>query len=103
MEVNLLVRPGEVVQRGGTVIMAFESTQPPRLAEFPPLPERSVHYVVYMAVKHWRRVAPELETPNMLLNVTGHCFYDAETKSIAVLARKVDVRSAQSRRPGGPA
>lgn len=98
MEVSLLGRPGEAVRRGGTVVIAFESTQPPQLAEFPPLPERRVRYVVYLSAKQWRRVAPALELPGNVLSVSGHCFYDAETKSIAVLARKVEARSGQMRR-----
>src|SRR5574341_15377 len=98
MEASLLGHPGEAVQRGSTVILAFESTQPPRLAGFPPLPERTVRYVVYLAAKHWRRVAPELEQPGKVFSVTGPCFYDAETRSIAVLARKVEARNERARK-----
>ncbi len=98
MEVSLVGRPGEAVQRGGTVILAFESAQPPRLAEFPPLPERTVRYVVYIAAKQWRGVAPEMENPENVLGVTGYCFYDAETRSIAVLARKVEARNERARK-----
>lgn len=98
---RLLGLPGEVITSGSTVILALESRRPPSMPdEFPPLPDRTVRYVVYLAAKQWQRLEQELSAPQRLLAVEGPCFYDSETQSLAVLARKAETKAERDRRPG---
>lgn len=95
MKVRLIGRPGEVQQRGTTVVTAFATRKAPLLPEgLPDAPAEPTVYTVYIAGKQWARVAPALEAdPALGVVIEGHCFHDAELNGLAVLAQSVMLKA----------
>jgi hypothetical protein len=99
MKVRLIGRPGEVQQRGTTVVTAFATRKAPLLPDgLPDAPAEPTVYTVYIAAKQWSRVAPALEAdPTLGVVVEGHCFHDAELNGLAVLAQSVMLKAPMMR------
>jgi len=99
MKVKLIGRPGEVLQRGTTVVTAFATRKAPLLPEgLPEAPAEPTVYTVYIAAKQWARVAPALEAdPTLGVVIEGHCFRDAELNGLAVLAQSVMLKAPTMR------
>jgi hypothetical protein len=99
MKVRLIGRPGEVQQRGTTVVTALATRRAPLLPDgLPDAPAEPTVYTVYIAAKQWARVAPALEAdPNLGVVIEGYCFHDAELKGLAVLAQSVMLKAPTMR------
>lgn len=88
---KLTLKPGRVVQRGSTLVMVADCSQPPKqvVAEYTNLPARVVSYVVYITQKQWRKVVGETDLTDRSLGLNGVCFYDPEVESLAVLVQNL--------------
>ncbi len=88
---KLVVRPGQFVQRGATLVMALECAQAPKavLAEYPDLPQRTVPFVVYVAAKNWQKLIATTDPAGHNISFNGICFYDVELEALTVLAQNV--------------
>lgn len=93
MKVTLIGKPGTVVERGDTVILALEYRGTPTLPTgLPEWQVKAVPYTVYIAAKQWRKVAPVLaESPDAKVLIRGQCVFDAAVVGLAVLAQEVSV------------
>jgi hypothetical protein len=91
--VKITVRPGVVVQRGATVVMAFDCSQAPEpvLSEYPDLPQRVVSYVAYASERQWRRIVEGRNEAEQNVSMNGVCFYDGETESLSVLVQNINL------------
>jgi hypothetical protein len=102
VKIVLVGRPGAVVQRPNCVITAMDSTRGPSLPQgLPAIPATPTTYTVYIAHKHWARVAAALTNPDDALVVEGWAAFDPELEGIAVFATFVTTklsRAAQQRR-----
>lgn len=88
---KLVIKPGKIVQRGATLVLAALSAQAPKsvLAEYPDLPQRVVPFVVYAAEKQWRKLTAGDDPTGHSLALNGICFYDAELEAMTVLAQNM--------------
>ncbi|MBL8057000.1 MAG: hypothetical protein JNK29_09900, partial [Anaerolineales bacterium] len=87
MRIQLTGRPGQAIHHGPTVLTALTSRQAPRLPEGVPEPP-PVTYLVYSVEKQWRPAAAA-----GAVQIDGYCLYDAELKSLTVLAQRVSARA----------
>jgi len=89
--VKLILKPGQVIQRGATLVLAADSNQPPKkvLAQYSDLPVRAVAFTVYISQKQWHKVVGETDLKDRSLGLNGVCFYDPEVESLAVLAQNL--------------
>jgi hypothetical protein len=88
---KLTVKPGQLVQRGATLVMVADCSQPPDpvASKYPDLPVRVVSYTLYITQKQWRKVVGETDLTERSLGLNGICFYDPETESLAVLVQNL--------------
>jgi PHAX RNA-binding domain len=88
---KLVIKPGQFVQRGATLVMVVESSQAPKsiMAEYPDLPQRTVTFVVYAAEKQWRKLTAEADPAGRSISLNGICFYDPELAAMTVLAQNL--------------
>lgn len=88
---KLTLKPGQIVQRGSTIVLAADCSQPPKQvkAEYPDLPVRVVSFVIYLTQKQWRKVIGETDLTDRSLGLNGVCFYDPEVEAMAVLVQNL--------------
>jgi hypothetical protein len=89
MEIRITGQPGAVQHFGNTIVFALENRVTPS-EDWPEMPERAVPYVVFVSARQWRQAALD-QNAQAAVDVSGYCFFDAETKCLIVLARKIAV------------
>lgn len=94
MKIRIVGRPGRIERRDGLVVFQMRDTSaPPKLPKvLPPLPNATQTYVVYMATKHWLRVAPELEKDDRPLTIEGAAVFDPQLSRMVIYAQEVYIR-----------
>lgn len=101
VKIILVGRPGVVVTRPNCVITAMASTRGPSLPRgLPAIPATPTTYTVYIAQKHWDRVADALSNPDDVLVVEGWAAFDPELEGIAVFATFVTTQRTRTPRKG---
>lgn len=97
MKVTLIGRPGKIIERGDCIITAMPTMQVPSLPKGLPVPDTTSQtlVLVYIAKKHYRKVAEALQQPEDVLIVEGFGVYDPQIKGMALLASNVTTRSLQ--------
>lgn len=88
---KLVIKPGQIVQHGATLVMTALSSQAPKsiMAEYPDLPQRTVAFVIYAAEKQWRKLAATEDPTGRNLSLNGICFYDPDLEAMTVLAQNL--------------
>lgn len=94
MKIRIVGRPGKIERRDSLVVFQMrDSVLPPKLPKvLPPLPDAPQTYVVYMAAKHWLRVAPELEKDDCPLTIEGAAVFDPQLGKLVIYAQEVYIR-----------
>src|SRR5574341_957375 len=93
VKITVTGRPGSVVHREGTVVLALEDNHEASLPRSVPAPpEEPTLYLVYVAARQWAAVEPAMQNPNDVLIVQGTCAYDEAAKGIAVFAASVTTK-----------
>lgn len=94
MKIRIVGRPGKTERRDGLVIFQMHSpVLPPKLPKvLPPLPDTPQTYVIYMAVKQWLRVAPQLEQDDHALIVEGAAAFDPQLGKLVIYAQEAYIR-----------
>jgi hypothetical protein len=94
MKIRIVGRPGKIERRDGLVVFQMrDSAAPPKLPKvLPPLPDAPQTYVVYMAAKHWLRVAPEVEKDDCPLTIEGAAAFDPQLGTLVIYAQEVYIR-----------
>jgi hypothetical protein len=104
VKITVTGRPGSVVRREGTVVLALEDNHPSSLPRSVPVPpEEPTLYLVYVAARQWADVEPALQNPNDVLIVQGTCAYDEAAQGIAVFAASVTTKLTKTSSQRGPA
>jgi hypothetical protein len=94
MKIRIVGRPGKIERRDGLVVFQMrDASAPPKLPKvLPPMPDAPQTYVVYMAAKHWLRVAPELEKDDCPLTIEGAAAFDPQLGRMVIYAQEVYLR-----------
>lgn len=99
VKVTLIGRPGRVIEQGQCVITAMKPMKSPTLPKgMPAPPATATSYGVYIARRHWLRVAEALQNPEDLLIVEGFAAYDPKLQGVAVFATNVTTKHLQAAR-----
>ena len=104
VKITVTGRPGSVVLREGTVVLALEDDHESSLPKSVPAPPAEpTLYIVYVAARQWAAVEPALQNPNDILIVQGTCAYDEAAQGIAVFAASVTTKFTKTSSQRGPA
>jgi hypothetical protein len=97
VKMTLIGRPGKVVEQGQTVVTTMKTTgKAPAMPKGVPVPpDLPMTYVVYIAVKQWRKVVDFLKNPDDVLIVEGFPTFDPELKKMTLLALSVVTKHQQ--------
>ena len=100
MKVTVMGRPGNVRAHGPFMITTMRDSQksPPLPKGLPPMPESKLLYLVYIAKKHWKKVADYLENPDDALIVEGFLNYDKEMKRMAIFTQSATTKMIERER-----
>jgi hypothetical protein len=73
VKMTLIGRPGRVIEKGNVVLTSLPSRKPPSLPKgLPQPPGKPTTYVVYIALKQWRKVRDALKDPADCLIIEGY-------------------------------
>ena len=96
VKLTLIGRPGKLIDKGQIMLTTMKSTKAPSLPKgLPKPPDKETTYIVFIAVKQWRRVAESIKDPEDALIIEGYPFFDERLKTIAVLAQSVTTKLLQ--------
>lgn len=100
MKITVMGRPGKVRVHGPFVITTMRDGQksPPLPKGLPPMPESKLLYLVYMAKKHWKKVADYLQNPDDALIIEGFLNYDKEMKRMAIFTQSATTKVIERER-----
>jgi hypothetical protein len=99
VKLTLIGRPGKMVEKGGMVLTTMQSSKAPSLPKgLPAPPPEPVTFLVFIALKQWRKVADALDTdPDDRLIVEGYPVYDNRIKggTMCLYAKMVTTTALQ--------
>jgi PHAX RNA-binding domain len=97
VNITLTGRPGQVIEKGAFVMTAMPAMAIPALPKGIPVPDvyEKPKILVYIAAKHWRKVADAIQDPEDRLIVEGFAVYEPAIKGLAVLAQNVTTKHLQ--------
>ena len=100
MKITLIGRPGKVTERGNVVLTSMQGTKAPSLPKGLPTPPpaEGTTYIVFIAMKQWRRVAEAIKDPDDALIIEGYPFFDKRMSNMAVLTQSVTTRLLQQKK-----
>jgi hypothetical protein len=102
MRIKLIGRPGSIERRDGVVVFQMRADDPPKLPRvLPPLPDAPQIHVVYLAAKHWLKVAAAVEQTDTKIVIEGYAAFDPALGKLVVYAR--DARVVNRRPTAAPA
>jgi hypothetical protein len=97
VNVTVIGRPSQVVERQGVVILALRSTKAPTLPKgLPPLPSTPTNYMIFIQQKQWHKVREAMEQPDDALIVEGYPVHAPRFAGITVYATSVTTKALQA-------
>lgn len=89
MKVTLIGRPGDIVRFQHTVVTTVAYTPRSLMLPkgMPTPPEETLHAVLYIAAKHWRKVEESLQRPEDKLIAEGYAVWDDRLRRLAVFVQ----------------
>ena len=76
-KMTLIGRPGRVLEKGSLVLTSMEGSKAPSLPKgLPDLPQERTTYIIYIALKQWRKVREAIKNPEDRLIVEGYPVFD---------------------------
>jgi hypothetical protein len=89
VKVTLIGRPGEVARFQHTVVTTVAYTPRSLMLPkgMPAPPEETLHAVLYIAAKHWRKVEESLQRPEDKLIAEGYAVWDDRLRRLAVFVQ----------------
>ncbi len=97
MNVTIIGRPTQVVERQGVVVVALRSTKAPTLPKgLPPLPNVPTTYMIFIQQKQWNKVRDAMEQPDDTLIVEGYPVHEPRFAGITVYATQVTTKALQA-------
>ncbi len=100
MKVTVIGRPGKIRAHGSFMITTMRGSEkaPPLPKGVPPMPESKLLYLLYIAKKHWKKVADYLENPDDALIIEGFLNYDKEMKRMAIFTQSASTKVMERER-----
>lgn len=102
VKVTIVGRPGRVIEKGKVVITSMENSKPPNLPKgLPAPPGDPTVYLVYIAMKQWRKVKESLEDPSDKLIIEGYPVFDkriGKTGAMTIYAQSTTTKLIQQAR-----
>ena len=103
MNVTIMGRPGEIVERQGVIILGMRSTTTPTLPkDLPALPEQPTNYLVFVSQKQWKKVADAIKHPEDKLIIEGYPVQHPCFAGITVYATQVTTTHLQAAKRQSP-
>ncbi len=97
MNVTVIGRPAQVVERQGVVVAALRSTKAPTLPKgLPPLPATPTTYMIFIQQKQWNKVHETMQQPDDTLIVEGYPVHEPRFAGITVYATSVTTKALQA-------
>ena len=103
VKVNIVGRPGRVIEKSTVVITSMQNSQPPNLPNGLPVPASDpTIYIVYIAMKQWSKVKDSIEkNPDDKLIIDGYPAFDkriGKTGAMTIFAQSVTTQKLQQAR-----
>ncbi len=103
VKLTLIGRPGRIVEKGPVVITSLQSSKPPALPKgLPKPPGEPTTYIVYIAIKQWRKVKDAInQNPEDKLIIEGYPVFDrriGQNGTMTVYAQMVTTKFTQQAR-----
>jgi len=100
VKVNIIGRPGRVIEKSTVVITSMQNSQPPNLPKGLPVPTSDpTTYIVYIAMKQWSKVKDSIEkNPDDKLIVDGYPAFDkriGKNGAMTIFAQSVTTQKLQ--------
>lgn len=95
VKITLVGRPGKIIEQPTFIATMLDSGKLPPLPKGLPAPPAGTAFLVYIARRHWARVAASLRDPDDALIVEGVPLLDADQRHIAVFALHVTTKLLQ--------
>jgi hypothetical protein len=97
VNVTIIGRPNQVVERQGVVILGLRSTKPPTLPKgLPPLPVTPTTYMIFVQQKQWNKVRDAMQHADDALIVEGYPVHEPRFAGITVYATQVTTKHLQA-------
>jgi hypothetical protein len=97
VNVTVIGRPTQVVERQGVVILALRSTKAPTLPKgLPTLPATPTTYMIFIQQKQWNKVRATMQQPDDALIVEGYGVHAPRFAGITVYATQVTTKALQA-------
>jgi hypothetical protein len=103
VKVNIVGRPGRVIEKSTVVITSMQNSLPPNLPNGLPVPAKDpTTYIVYIAMKQWSKVKDSINNnPNDKLIIDGYPAFDkriGQTGAMTIYAQSVTTQMLQQER-----
>jgi hypothetical protein len=97
VNVTVIGRPSQVVERQGVIILALRSTKAPTLPKgLPPLPSTPTTYMIFVQQKQWNKVREAMQNADDALIVEGYPVHEPRFAGITVYATHVTTKALQA-------
>ncbi len=97
MNVTIIGRPGEIVERQGVIILAMKHTTAPSLPKgLPAPPMQPTSYLIFVSQKQWKKVADAITNPEDKLIIEGYPVHHPRFAGITVYATQVTTTLLQA-------
>ncbi len=97
VNVTVIGRPTQVVERQGVIILALRSTKTPTLPKgLPPLPATPTNYMIFVQQKQWNKVREAMQHADDALIVEGYPVHEPRFAGITVYATQVTTKALQA-------
>jgi hypothetical protein len=97
VNVTIIGRPGEIVERQGVIILALKSTAAPSLSKgLPAPPAQPTNYLVFVSQKQWKKVADAIKNSEDKLIIEGYPVHHPRFTGITVYATQVTTTLLQA-------
>jgi hypothetical protein len=97
VNVTVIGRPNQVVERQGVIILALRSTKVPTLPKgLPPLPATPTTYMIFVQQKQWNKVREGMQNADDALIVEGYGVHAPCFAGITVYATQVTTKALQA-------
>lgn len=99
VKISIVGKPGRIIEKGNVVITSMQNSQPPSLPKgLPSPPSDKTTYVVYIAIKQWRKIKDALKNPEDKLIIEGYPVFDrriGQTGAMTIYAQSATTMMVQ--------
>ena len=96
VNVTVIGRPNQVVERQG-VVVALRSTKPPTLPKgLPPVPSTPTSYMLFIQQKQWTKVREAMQNADDALIVEVYPLHEPRFAGVTVYATQVTTKALQA-------